>query len=363
MKVLFITVHLLSGGAERTISYLSGYLADHNAQVSVLSLSADRFYALQDAVAYETLHVPTDAPNAAIRLFNIVRRYVGTAKCLLRQKPDVVFCLLSDTAQYALWLKPLLKFRLITSERNNPAATKDLNTMRRKQRIFRKSDGIVFQTRRAMEFYPPDIQARGCVIPNAVGNELVYQAQPVTQRAHRIAAIGRLAPQKNYPLLFAAFAEVLKKHPDYVLDIYGDGPDKKKLMGLAEELHIAEHVVFKGACRDAILQASTASCYVLSSDFEGMPNALMEAMAVGLPCVSTDCPNGPAELIENGRNGVLVPVGDAAAMATAILRMIEEPAFADSCGATAKQILQTHGLRENAEKYRNYIMKVYDKND
>ena len=107
-----------------------------------------------------------------------------------------------------------------------------------------------------------------------------------------------------------AFKKISIAHPELTLEIFGNGPDEDKLKLLASKLGILDKVSFMGVHKDAVLQVADSSCYVMSSFFEGMPNALMEAMAIGLPCVSTDCPNGPSELISNGENGLLVSVGN-----------------------------------------------------
>ena len=115
-----------------------------------------------------------------------------------------------------------------------------------------------------------------------------------------------------------------------------------------------------GSHKDAIVKASDSTCYVMSSKFEGMPNALLEAMAVGLPCISTDCPNGPAELITPNKNGVLVSVGDEKALTDAILNFIENPDFANMCGRNAKEILETHNINIKAREYMDYIIKIFN---
>ena len=153
----------------------------------------------------------------------------------------------------------------------------------------------------------------------------------------------------------------VNKYPDYILEIYGSGSEKEKLILLANELDIDKNVSFMGARTDAIIQASSASCYVMSSAFEGMPNALLEAMAVGLPCVSTDCPNGPAELIEDGVNGILVPVGDDEKLAEAILKMLDDKDFAELCGNRAREILKSHSVEFVARKYSDFIAEVIKK--
>jgi glycosyltransferase involved in cell wall biosynthesis len=169
--------------------------------------------------------------------------------------------------------------------------------------------------------------------------------------------MGRITPEKDYPTLLKAFSIVTKKCPHFILEIYGAG-SPEKLLELSQELEIKEKVFFKGAYPDALLKIADSKCYVLSSISEGMPNALMEAMAIGLPCVSTDCPNGPAELIENEVNGLLVPMQDEKALAEAILRMIEDEEFANKCGENAKKIKETNSVEKNAKIYLDYFVKL-----
>ncbi len=361
MKILFLVPSLQSGGAERTITYLSSYLAKNGFDTTIVSISDGVFYALDENVHMKTLHVKSQSANIIERLYLIIKRFVRVNYFLTKNNFEVVFCMLPETAKYILRLKKRKAFKLITSERNNPAIVTDKKHIKLKEKIYKQSDGIVFQTQRAMDFYHDDIRKKGVVIHNAVGNEYVHQVPAQVDRKKKISAIGRLAPQKDYPVLFNAFKIVLDKHPEYMLEIFGNGADKQKLENLAQSMGISKNICFMGIQQDAILRAADSACYVMSSKFEGMPNALMEAMAVGLPCVSTDCPNGPAELIVNGENGLLVPVGDYDGLAEAILKMIEDRDFAEACGKNAKKILETHSVEIKAKEYLNYMLQVYNR--
>lgn len=360
LKIAFLVAHLTSGGAERTVAYLSSYLADKSWDVSIVSLTDDIFYTLNPKVQLKTLGIKSGYSNVIERYLLIFRRYYELAKYLRKNRPDVVFCMLPNMAKYILYIHKILKFKLITSERINPESCIDLNTIKMKNRVYLQSDGIVFQTKRARDYYSPEISKKGIVIHNAVGNELVYNVPDNIERKNKISAIGRLVDQKDYPTLLKSFKNVVEKYPEFTLEIFGHGPDRKALKLLADDLGIGEKVVFKGACSDAILQAADSACYVMSSLFEGMPNALMEAMAAGIPCVSTDCPNGPNELITDGVNGLLVPLSDVEALTSAILRMIEDKEFAEKCGKNAKEILKTHSVEIKAKEYMDFIFKVHN---
>ena len=358
MKVLFLVSHLNSGGTERTVAYLSGYFAEHGVDTCVLSISNEKFYELGKAVRYVTLDIPMGYKNPIDKFVKIAERTIGVRRAIKKEAPDVVISLLSVNTKY---LPAKKNYTLIVSERNNPGVVTNRRAIRVRDRAFRICDGIVFQTKRAMDYYPEDDRKKGVVIPNAIGNKLVYEAKAPKTRTKKICAMGRLHPQKNYPLLLHAFAEILKAHPDYTLEIYGEGPEKARLQELCSELGIDASVKFQGSQPDAVLKIADASCYVLSSLYEGMPNALMEAMAIGLPCVSTDCPNGPAELIENGKNGLLVPSDDKDALVAAIGKMIDDPAFAKTCSENARTVLELYSIDVNAKKYLKFIQNTCGK--
>lgn len=358
MRVLFLVSHLNSGGTERTVSYLSKYFAERGIDTIVLSISDEKFYDLGDKVRYVSLHISRGEKSIVDKLYKVFKRSIIIPKTVKNEKPDVVLCMLPLNGRYVIRDAIRSKYKLITSERNNPEVVTDEKQKRVRDKVFKASNGIVFQTARALQFYPDYIQAKGIVIPNAIGNELAYSIKKPKKRRKTICAVGRLHKQKNYSLLIEAFKLVREKHPEYALEIYGDGPELNNLRELTIDLKLDTCVTFCGSKPDALVRIADAACYVLSSLYEGMPNALMEALAIGLPCVATDCPNGPAELIINGENGILVPNNNMDALANGILRMIEDREFSEMCSNNATRILSTHSINVNAEKYLSFIKKV-----
>ena len=357
MKILFLAVHLKSGGAERTISYLSNYFVSKEHKVVVLSIENEVFYDFDKRVKILTLGIPSKSESVVGRFTNMVKRAVLVNRAIRKETPDVVFCMLPEVARYL----PLRykTYSLISSERINPEAV-DKKRIRFKEKVFLNSDGVIFQTKRAMNFYSKNIREKATVIHNAVGNSLVYDLEKPIVREDKISAIGRLTKQKNYPLLLRAFADFSRVYPNYRLEIFGDGKDREVLEKLAVTLNVDKNVSFMGNCKDAIVRAADSKMYVLSSDYEGMPNALMEAMAVGLPCISTDCPNGPAELIEHRKNGILVPVNSQNELRDAMIEFASNEGFANQCGENANKILLTHSIDSISEQYLSYIEKVHN---
>ena len=357
MHIVFLVANLACGGVERTVSYLSKYFAEAGHNTSIICISDEQFYDIDKKVNLIKLNIASAAGGRLDRYKKIVERFAKIRKAVRATKPDCVVCLDAEMLRFIRLQYRFGHFKLITSERTNPL----MNSERQRAAKFasyRKSDGIVFQTERAKNCFPPDIAAKGVVIPNAVGNEYVFRAEPPAVRRKAITAAGRLCAQKDYPTMLRAFARVHARHPDFVLEIYGGGEDRDALARLAADLSLADAVQFKGAVPDAVLQVASSSCYVMSSTYEGMPNALMEALAVGTPAVSTDCPFGPAELIRDGENGLLVPVGDDAALADAVCRVIEDPAFAARLGDAAKSILAEQSMERISQKYLDYILHI-----
>ena len=149
-----------------------------------------------------------------------------------------------------------------------------------------------------------------------------------------ILAAGRLAKQKDYPTLIKAFARMAARRPCRLI-ILGEGPEQQDLEALVQELRLSERVSLPGWVKNPFAFMSRASLFVSSSEHEGLPGVLIQAMACGCPCVSTDCPAGPAEILENGKHGPLVPVGNHVALAEAMERVLDQPPNAN-------------GLRERA---------------
>jgi glycosyltransferase involved in cell wall biosynthesis len=211
-----------------------------------------------------------------------------------------------------------------------------------------------------MSYYLEIIGDRGIVIPNAINEEFVRETFRGL-RKKKIVSAGRLTSQKNFALLIEGFAKIANKHPDYKLVIYGDGPQKGKLQRLTKDLGISEKVEFPGYVNDFGDYIIDASLFVMSSNFEGMPNALMEAMALGLPCISTDCPSGgPKFLIKNGINGFLIPVGDVDKLANIIDLVLSDKKLSQKVGENAYSILEELSNEKIYQNWENYLTHIYN---
>lgn len=359
MNITFLVANLACGGVERTVSYLSKYFAENGHNTSIICISEEQFYDISEKVNLIKLNIHSSSSGRVDRYKKVIQRLLKIDMALRKVKPDCVVCLDGAMLRFIRLQYNMGKFKLITSERTNPMMVSE-KQRKATYKAYKRCDGIVFQTERARDCFPADIASKGVVIPNAVGNDLVFGVPKINNRRKTITAVGRLTKQKDYPTLLKAYALFRKCHPDFTLEIYGDGEDKDMLLQLAKDMGIEDCVCFKGAVKDSIIHVASSSCYVMSSIYEGMPNALMEALAVGVPCVSTDCPFGPAELIRNNENGILVEVGDYEALADALCKMINNPEFADNCATEGKKIIDEQNIAAISQRYLDYIVATVD---
>ena len=337
MKIMFVTPSMHFGGAERVMSLLcnEGVKQANEVVLVIMDDSRTVAYPLDDRVSVEFL------PGIRINGIKSVKRIVSVLKNVItEQKPDAIISFFNSTMTFVWLAARKLSIPLVFSERNDP--NNNINGWKAKlfqHFALKKSDHVVFQTEGARSYYGKKIREKSSVIINPFSTDNL-PGDYLGEREKTIVSVGRLSPQKNQKLLIEAFALVEKKYPEYKLVIYGEGPLRSELESLAAERGISEKVLLPGADKNVLAKINSASMFAFSSDFEGLPNALIEAMAVGLPCVSTDCsPGGARELIKNYNNGIVVPCGDAGELAKACEYILSDPTRASAMGNEAKKIV------------------------
>lgn len=323
-RIVIITRNMVGDGAERVIAQLSNYFATQGKQCNIITLNDDEvFYKLDQRISI--LPVGEKSRN---KVLDKLLRYRQVRKMVLQQKPDLVLSMPEEIGVYVLLALLGTKIPVFVSERNNPWVMPDVKVTRiLRSLMYPFAKGLIFQTEMAKSFFPASIQRKGVVLSNPVDAQRIPE-QYCGEREKVVVAAGRLSPQKNMPLLLKAFAAFSPKHPEYRLRIFGEGELREELTELAKSLDIDQKVEMPGRSTALLEKMNSAAMFVLSSDYEGMPNVLLEAMCMGMPAISTDCPSGgPKELIEDGVNGLLVPVGDEKALHGAMEKMAD-PVFA-----------------------------------
>lgn len=359
MTITFFLGGLSGGGAERVTCNLASYLARKGHEIKILTMSDDTAtYPLDDNV----LRIPLlNSSERKGLLYNSIIRLKRLITHLRKDKVDAYVVMLPVTTILLLRLSWLTKSRIIAAERVDPSIYPQVK-QRQLKSLAKKADGWVFQTEEERNWYGSSTgKAKVQIIPNAINPDFIKEPYR-NERKKTIVTAGRLTEQKNQKLLIQAFAKISPIFHDYKLLILGDGPLKEQLKSIAEELGVEEKVLLPGYTTNIGDTIKDASLFVLSSDFEGMPNALMEAMALGLPCVSTDCKGGGARfLIDDEKNGLLTPVGDVDALAKAIERMLSDIELAVQCGKNAHLLCEQLAPEKIYGEWENYIKVIIEK--
>lgn len=360
MNLAFTIAGLQAGVAERVLSTLANSWAQKGWSVSILTgdhTLLSPFYELHQNVKQVPLNGPHSSKASA--LSNNMRLIHATRREIIRSKPDCVISFVDATNVRTLIATRGLNIPVIVSERTNPAAYKMpriWQTLRTATYPF--CDALVVQTERTRSYFARNGLKRIVVIPNPVlgpRRSEVSAIQPSGRR--KIITMGRLVPEKRLDLLLRAFLEV-RKEIDCSLTVLGDGPLRGELLALRDQLELTQRVEFLGLLRDPLPLLRDADLFVLSSEFEGMPNALLEAMSCGLPAVSFDCPTGPREIIRHGVDGVLVPPLDIEALAKAMKRLLLDERERQMLGSKAAEVNERFSLNRIMSMWEDLLASV-----
>lgn len=346
-RILFVVPFLSGGGAERVVSIWASELSKLGEDVHLLVFyRIQNEYSIDDKVVIHAIKGNKDEYDDLTKtkkLF-LIRRALGDIK------PDVVLPFVSYVGLMITIVKMGLPLKVIETIRINPrySPSKKLGRWVRNISVF-FSNGCLVQSAEQLKYFPRYMQERMIVLPNPIADEFTKETKLFAERRIRsLVAVGRLEKQKNYPMLIRAFAQVAKNNKALTLNIYGEGSQYKDLIVLISELHLEGQVTLCGRTNDIVGVLNESDLFVLSSEAEGMPNSLMEAMALGLPCISTDCPTGPSDLIKNDINGILIPVGDEKALIEAIYRMINNVDDAIEMGKNARTEILSKYLADSS---------------
>lgn len=327
MKVLFAIGTLGDGGAERVVANLSSQFARDGHEVSILTIySSLKDYEIDGRV---TLH-HTDA-QASFRGFRGIRRIQSIRKITRDIRPDVVISFLADVNIYVILSLLGLGLKLVVSERNDPSRDPHQGWMRLlRNKLYPHTNGVVFQTEEAQRYFDGMLPSRvsTAVIPNPLdGNLPGYQ--PEAASCEFIVA-SRLNEQKNLPMILEAMRLLTPDCPACKVKIFGEGPQKEHLLELIKRYRLEDTVTLEGYTRQIHQHMQKASALIISSDYEGISNSMLEALGIGLPVISTDCPVGGARMfITHGVNGYLIPCGDATGLADAMKLIAADHSVAD----------------------------------
>lgn len=355
MKIAILIPSLNTGGAERTAVALANWLSTNtDVEVHLINLGKnDNNYNINEKVNFYNKPKGNGILNKVACFFDVI-------KYMNKVKPDVLFEMLFNPLKYALIYKAFhWKSVIIGSERANPKGyqTKKLKFLCHVCPIFCK--GYIFQTEKVQNMFPKYIRKKSIVIPNAISNPDVHSVKHSIESdiEKKIISVGRLSYHKGFDTLIKAFTEVIKIYPDHQLLIYGEGDLRTELEELIRNLKLEGKVLLPGTTNRVIEKIANCEIFVMSSRFEGMPNVLLESMAIGMPCISTNC----TDLVKDGINGLMVEIDNVDQIAAALIKLIDNEELQKKFSKEAKKVTVEHSTENIYNKYYNYFKEVYEK--
>lgn len=313
MKIVFSTGSLECGGAERVISLLSNYFIDEGHTVYILV-----YYKTKVHYVFNT-KVKIVFDEDYIKNKSVFAHIKWRRRWLIKNKPDVCISFLAVFNIINLLASFGTKIPVIVADRNDPRKVPTNGIFRFIRNFSYRflAKKVVVQTINNKLYFSKGIQKKCCVIYNPVDVQEYCGTGMSATKEDSIIYVGRLIPQKNVKLLLDAFRIIHQINPNVILKLYGEGYLQTSLEQYALQLNISKNVKFMGKSSNVFEAIQKAKLFVLPSKYEGMPNALLEAMCIGLPVISTKV-SGATDFISDGINGMLVEHDDPKMLADAI---------------------------------------------
>ncbi len=354
MKVCFVIGAISGGGAERVCCNVANSLVEKGHQAEFITIGkAKNEYNLSEKVNVRCVERKRRIKFAPLR---VILKMRALKRALKNSNADVFVVFLPKTIKAVFHYRKFIKAPIIATESSNPS-TYDKRKVKYLTKCFKYADGSIFLNDFAKDFYAKRVGLKNpVVIPNAVNEG--FDKQPFCgERRKVILGVGRHSEVKNFPLLINAFNLIKDEFPEHVLEIYGKGPLTEEYIKQVKELGIEDRVFFPGFCNDIKEKLYGASAFVLSSNYEGMPVALIEAMALYTPCVSTDL-GGGFDLIKDGENGLIVPKGDSKALSNALRKILGDSSFAEQLALSAGKIKEDLKPEKIYKAWEDYLLGV-----
>ncbi len=349
-KIAVLGYGLSGGGAERVSAIVANYFAEKGYEVLfVAAYSKEREYALDDTIKY--VAIDTKSP---VGFFKLIERSLKITDAVKKFKADVVYSFINSE----LIPLSLSKIPVIPSLRIDPKYIEyDRVRWHIRNFVYKKSKNVIFQTEDARDYFEESIRKKGVVIGNPLKENLPVWNCENHRKVFMTAC--RITKQKNIPMLINAFVRFHEKFPEYTLEVYGDGEPKayKNEMELyAKEKGAEKYIFFKGHSTEIHTVMTKSEAFILTSDFEGLSNSMLEAMAIGMPCICTDCPPGGAKTyIENNVSGLLVPVGGEDELFDAMCSVAESKEFRYKLSENAKYVRDELSCDEVCRKWEELM--------
>lgn len=356
-SIAFFVKTFEGGGAQRVMATLAKEFVAQGHRVSIVTMFHAESYDLPSEV--EIFNMGIDRTDLSV---DHNREKIRNAGLFLSRKSIDTVVVGSTSAplyKYALEMKTRCNFRVIAQMTNAPDSSPRLPEQRKERdEVFELLDrigsGFVFQTPYERDYFNQSIREKSVIINNPI---MDFDIEPYNgERRKVVVSAGRLDEQKNFHLLLHSFAIFGQKHPDYRLEIYGRGHMEKSLRDEAHSLGIDGKVDFCGFSLEWHKKLWDCAMFVQSSDYEGVSNVLLEALCLGVPTVSTDCPAyGARMFLNNGESGFLVPARNELALADAMHELASNPHLGKRFSKNSVQIKDALSVKSIVKQYLNYL--------
>lgn len=360
MKILFLKAGLGYGGASKMMVDIANALSQ-NHSVDFLTYRDDKVLQSLDEKIH---HIHDPLYKNKIKPFENLGQMYVLHNFLKKSDYDIAIAFLHPSNYMLTLAAKGTKTKVLLSERADPYSRKKNGGLfvHCIEHILHVADGYVFQSEGAKSLYPLRCQKKGVVIVNSIPDH-IEKTRYIGERKKTIVHVARMELiQKRQDIMLKAFKIFSKNHPEYTLEFYGDGPDENSIKMMANEIGIADKVEFKGAQKNIIKLINDAGMFVLTSDYEGLPNALLEAEAIGLPCISTDCnPGGARMIIENDYNGFIIPCGDYETLADKMAEIADNKEKSMEFSKNAVHIINKYNPSNIYSEWEKIITEIVQK--
>lgn len=347
--ICFFIPSLCAGGAERVVSILANHFASTNYRVSIVCLKNEVVYPIEKGI--DIIFPNFEIPRKLVTLLKVAFYYRKTVEKI---KPDVILSFLEFYNEITMFSLIGIKKRIYLFDRNNPYLKEQniLQTILRNY-LYPKANGVIVQTRIAYDYVKQKkLNTKILILPNPISD---IKVDWISGANKIITCVGRLEAQKNQKYLIKLFSEL--PNNEWILQFVGDGSLRKELEEYVKFLNLEQKVNFLGIRKDIQYILSESTIFVFPSLWEGFPNALLEAMAVGVPCISNNCNTGPSEIIQDGVDGFLVEVNNEEDFKNKLLLLMTNIELRNGFSNNAKKIRNFYTIDGISEKLLRFVFK------
>lgn len=360
VKILCYIDGIGGGGAERAMTNLANGLSRKGHKVVlVTSYTWEKEYVLLETIKRYSLEEKTGVRREFIR--KNCRRIRKLHLICKKENCDVAVSFMEGPNFRLIFSTLFLNTKTVISLRSDPRKEYE-NRLHKAAAdfVYNLADACVFQTEEARSFFSKRLQKKSRIILNPVSDEF-YKGKK-RKETGGIVSVGRLEKTKNFELLIQSFSKIANEFPEEQLVIFGEGSHHQELNRIIRELKMGDRIKLAGMVENVAEKIANAKLFVLPSDYEGMPNALMEAMALGIPAIATDCPcGGPKALFENEKSGKLVPVAQIAEMSAALEDLLKNSQKRHHLACNARKRAEDFRVEKVCENWQELFLNLLEK--